>query len=120
MVNTAFINSGGIIEQVYIGRQTFRKVTKIAAKIMILSDQIAGRGGKVKILVNITKVKGITADAMLAAADTLNTILESKIAVYGGSKLLNDLANLVIVAVGRTDSVMVFDTKKEAIRWLRR
>ena len=120
MPNSAFINEDYIIEQVYRGRQTFETVTKVAAKVMVLADKLQSGRKKVRILVSIRRITGVSADALLAASDALITISKSKIAVYGGNKYLNDLTNLVIAAVGRENSVMVFDRRKEAASWLKK
>jgi hypothetical protein len=119
MPNSVFVGKDQIIEQVYTGRQTFETVTRTAAEVMVLSDNLRIKKQKVRILVNLRGITKVTADALLAASDALNTILPSKIAVHGGNKYLNDLTNLVIAAVGRERSVMVFDIKKEALKWLK-
>lgn len=118
MPNSAVINEDNVIEEVYAGKQTFERVTKINAKVMVLADRLRSKRLPVRVMVNIENVTGVTADSLLAASDALNTITKSKIAIYGGTKLLNDLANLVIIAVGRERSVMVFDKKKDAFDWL--
>ncbi len=119
MANKVFLNKGDVIEQIYDGRQTFQSVTKAAARVMLLGDELHKNKKKIRILIDVSGITTVSADALLAAADSLNTILKSKIAVYGGSNLINKLANLVIVATGRDKTVKIFKTRKAAERWMK-
>ena len=86
---------------------------------MLLGDELHKNKKKIRILIDVSGITTVSADALLAAADSLNTILKSKIAVYGGSNLINKLANLVIVATGRDKTVKIFKTRKAAERWMK-
>jgi hypothetical protein len=118
MANKVFLNKKGVIEQIYEGRQTFQSVMRAAARVMFLGDDLHKNKKKIRILVNVGGITTVSADALLAAADSLNTILKSKIAVYGGSKLINKLGNLVIMATGRAKTVKIFKSLKLAEKWL--
>lgn len=120
MANKVFLNKEGFIEQIYEGRQTFERVTKTAAKVMLLSDELHTRKKKIRILIDVKQITIVSADALLAATDSLNTILKSKMAVYGGRKFINKLANLVIAATGREKTVRIFSSRKAAEKWLKR
>jgi len=119
MANKVFVNKDGLIEQIYSGRQTFETITKTAAETMLLADRLRASGKKPNFLVNFKNITKVTADALLAASDALNAGLDTKVAIYGGNKYLNDLANLVISAMGKETSVLLFDTKKDASIWLK-
>lgn len=68
---------------------------------MLLSDKLHKQDKKIKILIDVERITIVSADALLAATDSLNTILKSRMAVFGGRKFINKLANLVIAATGR-------------------
>ena len=120
MGNRVFLNKKGFIEQVYIGNQNFGSVMDAASELMLLCDKLPANRRKVRILVSVKKIGRISADALLAGAEGLNLMPDAKVAIFGGNKLVNDLVNLVTAAVGREKSVLVFDTKKEALGWLKK
>ena len=118
-MNKVFLNKDDFIEQVYEGKQTFQTVMEASAKVMVLADGLNTKKKKVGVLVNIDKITSVSADALLASADTLNSTPDSKIAAFGGNALLHKLANLVILATGRSKTVRVFKSLSQAERWLK-
>ena len=119
MANRVFLNKEGFIEQTYEGKQTFETVLRAAARVMVVADKLHKNSKKVRVLVNIAEITNVSADALLAGADALNTIYKSKVALFGGQAFVNKLANLVIAAVGRQKTVAIFKNRKQAENWLK-
>lgn len=122
MANKVFINKEGIIEEVYIGRQTFETINRTAASAMKLTDKLLENKDKgfVRILINLKNIKSISAAAVLASADAINSMKNAKMALFGGEKLPNDLANFIITALGREETIQIFDRRKDAEKWLKK
>lgn len=94
-------------------------MVEAAKDLLFLIDDFERRKKKVKVLVNINKVTHVTADALVAEADSFILPSNIKIAVFGGKALFRKLANLVIVALGLQNRVKVFKTRYQAEEWLR-
>jgi hypothetical protein len=119
MANKVFLNKSGFIEHVYVGGQTFQTIFEDGVKIMLFIDRLVADKKKVRILVNINKITKVSADSLLAAADALKSLPRAKMAIYGGRKLFIRLAELVVSATGKKESVKFFDTKTQAQNWLK-
>lgn len=119
MANKVFLNKDGLIEQIYVGKQTFETVIESSSEVMVLGDQLKDKNRKVRVLVNLNKITTVTTNSLLAAADTLNAIPKAKIAIFGGKVFLHKLANLVIAATGRQKTVKLFNTRTLAEKWLK-
>lgn len=119
-MNKAFLNEEGIIEVIYVGRQTFKKVTKTAGLTMVLRDKLLKEKKKLKVLADLSKITSIAPDALIAAADSMKTKHPTKSALFGGSALINGLAGILISATGKAKDIMIFETRKEAEKWLRK
>ncbi len=118
-MNKVFLNKDDVIELVYEGKQTFQSVVEISAHMMVLADELRARKNKIRVLVNINKITNVTADSLLAAADVLDSMSNSKMAVFGGRAFLHKLANLVIVATRKQKTVRLFKSRSQAEKWLR-
>jgi hypothetical protein len=118
-MNKVFSNKEGIIEQVYSGKQDFKTVIDFASQTMVIADELIGKKRKVRILVNIRHITGVTADSLLASADALNSFPSAKIAIFGGKRFFNKLTRLVISATRKQETVKIFNSKKKAVRWLK-
>lgn len=117
--NKVFLNKHGVIEEIFIGRQNFESVMETAVEMMKLSDTLRRKNKKVSILANVRGITSVSADALLAAIDVINSSSISKIVVYGGNSTINRFAELVIIATGRKRSIKIFDNKGRALKWLK-
>lgn len=117
-MNKVFLNDQGLVEQVFGKRQTFRTIMATAAKLMVIVDSLPKARKNVDVLVDMAKVSSVTPDAMLAVMETMKTDHKGRAAVFGGSKIINGLASILISAAKKDKRIRIFETRAEALRWL--
>lgn len=120
LLNKIFVNKDGVIEEIFVGRQTFKRVSRMAAKAMVIVDTLLAEHMQIKFLVNLRGITTFTADSIIAAYNGLNNTYPAKRALYGGSKLVNGLIKIIVSATGKENKTKLFETRLEAENWLKK
>ncbi len=119
MSNQVFICKDGFINHVYEGDQTYEIVMHDVEKIILLSREFRDNNKPVKVLVDYTNIGTADAGARKAGGDAIKILIDyDKIALFGTKAWHTLMANLIILATGRSAIVKVFETRTEAINWL--
>jgi hypothetical protein len=114
-----FMHPSGIIEQHYYGVQTGVSVGQGVGKVRHIATKLSSQNKKVLLLVDLTKVKSTDIPSHIAAVKGMREVPFDKIAIYGPLRMQVLLNGLAIVA-DKHDKARAFETRIEALRWLRR
>src|SRR3989344_3727014 len=118
MARAVFLNKDGYIEQIYKGDQDYDTVTSAVRKVNKLIEKLQSEGRSVKVIVNLSEIGKTDSGSREAAVYALKSWYFDKTALYGGNVFINNLANLIIRAARKQKKVKVFNTRREAYKWL--
>lgn len=121
MANRVFLDKAGVIHSVYEGKQDGLNVTQTVRQTAELIQELQAKhpGTPINLLVDLRKIGGQTLAARQVSAHALQTLPYHKIAIFGGSRFLQQVTNLVIAAAHQQDRVKQFPAKAEALAWLK-
>ena len=118
MANRVFIDKTDVIRIVTVGSQTYESVKQIERDVRVISDKLRAQGKPVKILDDLTLMTSQNMGARKAALELMSLLPTGKIAIFGSSRIVRHVANLIITASGKTNSVKQFETEELALKWL--
>ena len=118
MQNTVITDPGDFVSVQLIGAQDFGSIKETAVAALPLIDQLRTSGKAVKVLIDISEQTAATPDSNQMSLKVLDTIPYDKMAIYGGTKTLNDITNGIIAASGKAETTQVFETREDAVSWL--
>lgn len=117
-INHVFLNPDGYVEATIIGDQdgaSFGRLQFDAEEMLeILDSQSKRRLG----LIDITKQGKFTTESNKAAMQIMETLNYEKLAIFGGNKVLTQVVNAIILAMGKTDNTKLFKDRESALAWL--
>lgn len=116
--NVVFLDKNGLINNQYVGAQTYSSVKMVADNTVQIAHRLKERKLSVNILVNLERITNTNAASRRAASEALRLLIYDKIALFGGSKFLKYVARLIIMASGKSAKIRYFDTKQGAEKWL--
>jgi UDP-N-acetylmuramyl pentapeptide synthase len=119
MNNSVSIGKKTVIEQVYEGDQTHDAIRQLTLELTEICSKLRGKKKEVKILADLTKIGNTTTGSRRALVESLEDVDYDKVALFGGGTYIKHLANFIIQASGRLKKVKVFNTRKEALKWLK-
>jgi hypothetical protein len=108
----------GIIELVLVGHQTRASSQEFQAQIGDIVDDRRKQHAKALILVDLTGVTGHDSNVRDAAHEMLDRDYDG-LALFGENVTVRMLVNWLIRATGQNDRVCFFDTREDAIEWLK-
>lgn len=117
--DTVFLDKAGIVNVLLEGKQTYQAIRHASDEMDALSSKLRREGKPVYVLVDISKMGGHDSGARREGYERLFTIYYDKFAMFGGGLFLKSVANLVVKATKLGNKVKVFNTREEAIRWLK-
>ena len=117
-MNKIYLGEDGIINGIYAGDQTEETIKNGTEEFTKLIDEVRSEGKKAFLLVDLTSVGHQDSNARKAGVEGFLSMRYDKIAMFGGSPFLRNVANLIVKAIGRTDKVKFFKTQEEAVKWL--
>jgi len=120
MTNRVFLNQEGIIEVHYEGDQTYASVQKVTQKVTALAEELRETGKKVVVINSLEKLGTSSSGSRSASAEALDLLVYDRIALYGANLFFKYLANFIIAASGKAQKVRHFDTREEAMKWLKK
>ena len=117
------MNPAGFIEQHFVGSQTPQEVHKAIADLKRITRRLHKEGKPVLILVDVNRVTKIDLGpkmlkARVAGMKAMRSIEYKRAAVYG-PLTVQVLVNTLALVAGVRDKIRVFDSRIDAVRWLR-
>ena len=118
MAKKVFLNKEKEIEIIFntkIEEKELGEMLELATKYIKENKKI---GIPINLLVNVSKVKGITTGARKYGSNWLLKSPIDKVAVYSGSLFMKYFLPMLINGIGYHDKMKHFETKAEAKEWL--
>lgn len=120
MPNKAFLGDDGLLHQLYIGDQTAETITDIVQQSEAVMRQLQKQDKPINILVDLSKIGHQNLGARRVASYVLKHWPYRKIAIFGASSYLRHVANLMVLANGRSHMVRSFASQQAATDWLKK
>jgi hypothetical protein len=120
MSNSIFIGDDGFIHHVYEGDQTYSIVQSDVEKIIALSAQFRKEKKSVRVLGDYSRIGYADSGARKAASEALKEADYDKIALFGTNMFHTVAANLIIIASGKSRKIKVFNSRQNAVKWLKK
>lgn len=117
MQNKVFINADGIIELDVTGDQTEFSFRKLYEDSKPFIRELRKAGQPVHAMIDMTREGNYTINSNKAALDILEDADYDRLAIYGSP--YEEVAHLVVAALGKSDVTKVFEDRQAAIDWLR-
>ena len=114
-----YLGEDGFVHLDYVGEQTYQTAKADQAPMDVLVKKLHGEGKKAYILVDATNVPKQDSGARRAAVEIVLSVPYDRVALYGGSPFIRNVAGLIVKAVGKSHKFGFFNTKEEAVKWLR-
>lgn len=118
MTSSASLDENGFIWVINDGYIDGTKAQEIAKKISELVTDAQNQGRPIDLLIDNTKMKGASLEARKIGLNIMKKWPYRKMALFGNSRYLQHLVNLMIIASGRGSIMRVFSNKESAIAWL--
>lgn len=107
------------IQIIFEGDQTYESVQKAVEESLKYNNQLELQNKPIHTIVDLTKIGKISAGARTAATKAAKSIFYEKAAVFGVNGIKKKLIQLVIDASGKGRVTKMFDSKEEAVNWLK-
>lgn len=117
--NQVFINKHGMIEIKVRGDQTVASVQAMGDEAVRLAAELRKHKQPALILDNLLEMGEVPVEARRRVAELVKSSEYDKLAMLGSGTLLKLGANLILQATGRGKYVRYFDSRTEAIAWLK-
>lgn len=117
MPNRAYLQDD-IIHQIYEGDQDGPVIGDMVAQTEPLVEQLQAAHKPVLILADASKIGATSLHARQAAGRMLTGLPYQKLAVFGAHTRIKYIAQMVILASGKSRKVKLFDTETQAKAWL--
>lgn len=117
--NQSYLGDDGLVYAFYVGDQTVQIVNETVEQTARALEEAKKQNKKGYVLVDISKIGEIESGGRRAGFEGARALKYEKLAVFGEpSPFLRNVASLVIKAVG-LNKVKLFNTREEAVKWLR-
>lgn len=119
MPNRVFLGADDFIHNHHVGDQTGDTVRLMTDQLAVIVARLKAEKRQVLAFIDLTKLGQQDTAARKAAADGLRMLEYDRAAIYGKDPILRYVANLVIRASGQGAKAKYFDSKPEAIAFLK-
>ncbi len=116
--NRVFLNPQGWIEMVLVGPQTGETFRQSYEQVLPLLVQLKNEGKLAMGLVDGTEQTGYSLGSDRAALEYLENTQYDRIAMYHIPHA--EVTKGIILAIGKSDTTKLFDSRAEAVAWLMR
>lgn len=114
-----FLNEHEMIETIYHGVQTDTSLLKVQAKMRELISRLRAEGKPTYMIMDISDVSTTLIEARRVGLKGLQDLDYDKIAIYGTNLFIKIITNFIIMAANKSDVVKHFNSRDEAIDWLK-
>lgn len=119
MANKVFSNDEGYTEIVFEGDQTSETMLATIKESLKYNDQLSSSGKPIKSLVDLTGMTSLDPGAAKQGIGGVATIAYDKIAVFGGSHDIIHKVGDILHLAGDESKTKMFNTREEALVWLK-
>ena len=119
MPNSVSAKRKEILEIVYEGDQTYNTVNTTTTELGKVCTDYENQKRKFKILADISGLGYTNIGSRRALVEVVKNLEYEKIAFFGGNIYSRHLVDFVIQASGRMKKAKVFETKNDALNWLK-
>lgn len=116
--NVNFIDSDGILHNIYVGNQTVNTLTSAHDELLEITTALREQGKRIIVLTDIRKLGKLNVEARMYAVDFIKDIDFDKVAIFGNHMLAEQMVNFIIIASGRGYKMKYFSCEKDARLWL--
>lgn len=113
-----YLDKNNFIWEVYNGDQDQADVAKVIEETEKLIKDLQNRALPIKIIVDIREFKKPSLSARIIGGAAVARWPYQKMAVFGPSKYMYYLVNMIISATRTQNRFRIFKTKEEALEWL--
>lgn len=114
-----FYNPDGYIEVVIVGRpssMTFYGLKADAEELLNSAEIKSALENKPVLgLIDASRQEGLSPEANKAALESLEAIQSERLALFGLDMLLREIVKGLVLAMGRSGSFKIFQTREEAV-----
>lgn len=118
MSDSIFYNKEGYIEVIIEGDQTYMMFQELKIDAALLLEKLRRENKPVLGLIDISKEGKFSSETNRAAMQILESLNYDKVAIFGASKILEEVTKAIILAMGKMHNTKIFRTREEAIKWL--
>lgn len=116
--NSVRLHADGYIEVILVGDQSSKTIADSAQECERLAQSLKVQDKRVLALIDFRLEGDFSTGANKATLEAMARIDYDRAALFGTSKLLAEVSNLIIKALGKEDRTKVFGTREEAVAWL--
>ncbi|MDB5178244.1 MAG: hypothetical protein JWN01_187 [Patescibacteria group bacterium] len=116
--NSVVLHPEGYIEVILVGDQNYQTIEESGNQCKELIGRLKYEQKPLLGLINLSREKNFSTGANKSALEIMDDIIYDRVAMFGGNQVLDEVAKLIIKALGKDDQTMVFETREEAVAWL--
>lgn len=116
MTSKVYVDKEGIVNIESIGPQSGEEMLRVRSKLLEIAEE---RQEKIKILDDLSRVTKTTPESRRTAGESTKLDEISKVACFGGGTVMRVMTNFIVKISGMEKKVKYFDTKEEAVKWLK-
>lgn len=117
-INHVFLNSEGYVEATIIGDQDGMSFKRLQFDAEEMLETLDAQGKRRLGIIDITRQGKFSTASNKAAMEILESLNYEKLAIYGGNKVLTQVVNAIILAMGKTNNTRLFKDRESAMAWL--
>jgi UDP-N-acetylmuramyl pentapeptide synthase len=119
MPNSITYNPDGYADIAIIGDQTYMTFVNVKNDADDILDRLSQEGRPRLVLIDLSQQGSHSADTNRAAMEMMEVSNYDKIALYGASKILEEITKAIIMAMGKGHKTKIFATRDDALAWLK-
>jgi hypothetical protein len=119
-VNSVFLNPDGYIEATIEGDQTYMSFEHLHYDAADMLDLLEKQGKKRLGLIDVSKQGKFSPESNKAAMQILESLPYDRLAIFGANKVLAEVTNAIIIAMGKSGNTKLFGERQAALDWLQK
>lgn len=116
--NHISLNPDGYIEATIEGDQTGMSFGRLHFDAEEMLELLTQQGKPRLGLIDVSNQGKFTPESNKSAMQILETLPYDKLAIFGANKVLNEVINTIILAMGKSHNTKLFSDRESALRWL--
>lgn len=116
--NHVFLNPDGYVEATIVGDQTKMSFEHLHYDAVDMLELLEKQGMKRIGLIDISKQGKFSTESNKEAMLILETLPYEKLAIFGANKVLAEVTNAIIIAMGKSHNTKLFADRQSALDWL--
>ena len=116
--NRISLNPDGYIEATIVGDQSKMSFEHLHLATEEMMDLLEKQGKRQLGLIDVTNQGKFTPESNKEAMLILEKLPYDKLAIFGANKVLAQVVNAIILAMGKSDNTRLFSDRQTALAWL--